>query len=334
MVVLGVAQAADAQKNDSIRSRYVERFPDYFFVWPVIKQRSTAVELRQLSTARTLTFKPNNSYGAGFGLYVFEVGAEITFAVPTAQDKNEIYGKSEAFDLQMNLLGKNWGADIFYSNYNGFYAADSDKPVAPNTPYPQRPDLSTRIYGLNGIYVFNKNKFSLRSAYNFAERQKKSAGSFLLAGTISSYHLKADSSLYGKYYESLFGTDADVSDFRSFTVSVAPGYTYTLVWKNLFLNGALSVGPAYRDVDYDVTGGHRSSTGVDGFVDFRLGLGYNGERFFAGLNYVSQSRNVKFEQARLSAISSTFRLLVGYRFREFGILKKRALDLLPHKPEP
>lgn len=328
---LSIVSAGTAQKNDSLRNQYVERFPDYFFVWPVLKQRSTSIEVKQISTGKTLTFKPNNAYGAGFGLYVFEIGAEITFSVPVAEGKNGIYGKSEALDLQLNLLGRNWGADVFYSTYNGFYATDPDKPVPAGTPYPQRPDLSTRNFGLNGIYALNKNKFSLRSAYNFAERQKKSAGSFLLAGTISSYHLKSDSSIYGKNYEPIFGMDANVTDFKSFTISVAPGYTYTLVLKNLFLNAAISVGPAYRDLDYVVNNQSYSSSGVNGFADFRVGLGYNGKRFFSGLNYVSQARSVKFEKAQLTSTSSTFRFLIGYRFREFGILKKRAMDLLPNK---
>lgn len=333
LILLLTISTGRAQEKDSLRSRYVERFPDYFFVWPVIKQRSTSIEVKQLNGGRTLTFKPNNSYGAGFGLYLFEIGAEITFSVPVKQDKNEIYGKSDAMDLQLNMLGKNWGADIFYSNYNGFYISDPDKPVPANSPYPQRPDVSTRNYGLNGIYVFNKNKFSLRSAYNFAERQKKSAGSFLLAGSITSYHLKSDSALYGKNYESIFGQDANVTDLRSFTVGIAPGYTYTAVLKNFFLNAAISIGPAYRDVDYVANGTKYSSSDVNSFVDFRLGLGYNGKRFFSGLNFVSQSRDVKFQLAQLNSTSSTLRLLLGYRFREFGILKRQAIDLLPHKKE-
>jgi hypothetical protein len=166
----------------------------------VVKQRTTTIELRQIDGGKTLNFRPNNAFGVGFGVYLFEIGAEITFAVPVADSKNQIYGKSDATNIQLNLLSKNWGADVFYSRYNGFYVSDPDNPAPPNTPYPQRPDVSTFNYGLNGIYIFNKHKFSLRSAYNFAERQKKNAGSFVLAGTLSSYQLKADSALYGKSY--------------------------------------------------------------------------------------------------------------------------------------
>jgi len=321
---------AGAQRNDSIRDKYVERFPDYFFVWPVLKQRSTSFEIQQnKNRGNQLAYKPNNSYGLGFGMYLFEVGAEITFSIPVGEQKNEFFGKTKATDIQANLLGKHWGADVFYQRYTGFYVADANKSVAPNLPYPQRPDMSTDNIGVNGIYIFNKNKFSLRSAYNFAERQRKSAGSFLMTGTINSFQMKADSALYGKSYESLYGKNTAVSEFETFTIGISPGYTHTLVAKNLFINGSLSLGPAFRNTDYVVNDIRYSSAGVDAFVDFRGAVGYNGERFFSGLSFVAQSRTVRIDETRFISVSSTVKFLVGYRFREFGILKTRAVDLVP-----
>ncbi|MBY0433002.1 MAG: DUF4421 domain-containing protein [Cyclobacteriaceae bacterium] len=324
-----------AQKIDSVREQYVERFPDYFFLWPVIKQRSTYIEIQQnINTNNKITYKPNNSASMGFGIYIFEVGAEVTFALPSDDQKNFLYGKSGAFDLQANLLGKSWGGDIFYSRYNGFYLTDPAKPVAANSPYPQRPDIFTNNIGVNGIYVFNKSKFSLRSAYNFAERQRKSAGSVIMTGSINSYEMKNDSALYGKGYHATFGKDADVRNFESFAVSIAPGYTYTAVAGSLFLNLSFAVGPSIRQVTTTVADVERSSFGVSGFADYRVAIGYNSERFFTGVSFVGQSRSVKFEQARISAASTTFKILFGYRFREFGFLKKRATDaihLIDHK---
>ncbi len=318
------------QRNDSIRGVYVERFPDYFFVWPVLKQRSTSFEVGQnKDRSRQLSYKPNNSYGLGFGVYLFEIGAEITFSIPVEEQRNELFGKTKAIDIQANLLGKNWGADVFYQRYTGFYVSDANKTIASNLPYPQRPDMSTDNFGVNGIYIFNKNKFSLRSAYNFAERQRKSAGSFLMTGTVNSFQMKADSAIYGKSYEPVYGSSTAVSEFDNFTIGISPGYTYTLVMKNLFMNGSFSAGPAFRNTDYVVRDVRYSSTGVDAFVDFRGSIGYNSERFFTGVTFVSQSRTVKIDETRFASTSSTFRFLIGYRFSEFGILKKRAVDLIP-----
>jgi hypothetical protein len=59
----------------------------------------------------------------------------------------------------------------------------------------------------------------------------------------------------------------------------------------------------------------------------RLGLGYSNDRFFGGINFVMQSRAVRFEDVQVSSSTSTFRFLIGYRFREFGVLKKSIWDL-------
>ncbi|NOT74156.1 MAG: DUF4421 family protein [Cyclobacteriaceae bacterium] len=329
-LLLFISISSYGQRNDSLRNIYVERFPDHFFIWPVLKQRSTSFEVEQKhNRSNNLIFKPNNSYGAGFGLYLFEIGAEVTFSVPIQEYKNELYGETKATDFQLNLLSKHWGADVFYQRYSGFYVSDPNRSIPRNTPFPQRPDMVTDNVGVNGIYMFNRNKFSLRSAYNFAERQKKSAGSFLLTGTFNSFHLKADSAIYGKDYEAEFGSDAAVSDFQSLTFSIAPGYTYTVVIKKFFINASFSVGPAVRTLDYIVKDERQVSTGVDGFTDYRGSIGYNGDRFFGGISFISQKRGVTFDEAKLTSVSSTFKFLIGYRFREFGILKARAVDIIP-----
>jgi Domain of unknown function (DUF4421) len=321
---------ANAQSSkDSLRNIYIERFPDHFFIWPLIKQRTTQFEIQQINNSgNKLTYKPNNSVGLGFGLYVFEIGAEITFAVPVNAERESLFGKTKATDLQLNLLGKTWGLDLFYQNYDGFYINDPNGTIVPGAPYPQRPDLQTRNLGINGLYSFNKN-FSLRSAYNFSERQRRSAGSFILTGTLNFYNLKGDSAVYGKNYYSQFGAATAFTKLEMNTFSVSPGYTYTVVVKNFFINGALSIGPALHWMDYQVAGKDFGGSLLNGFVDLRLGIGYNGKRFFTGVNFVIQSRSAKFEGIQFVNSSNTFKLLFGYRFKEFGILKKKAADLLP-----
>jgi hypothetical protein len=54
------------QLHDSIRGKFIRAYPDHFFIWPVIKQRSLQVEARSLvDDNRLVTFKPNNSVSMG-----------------------------------------------------------------------------------------------------------------------------------------------------------------------------------------------------------------------------------------------------------------------------
>jgi hypothetical protein len=328
-LIIFVFQAHAQKTTDSTRERYIKRFPDYFFIWPVVKQRSTSFDIENLpNKTEKLSYKPNGNYGLGWGMYIFEVGFELTFSVQPKQSTQYLYGHSRVSDLQANILGKNWGLDLFTQNYNGFYRSDKNITIPPNTPYPQRPDISTWNTGINGIYLFNKNRYSIRAAYNFSERQVKSGGSFLLSGTLNTFSLRADSAVYGSKYESKFGAPADFSKLDYTTFSVAPGYAHTFVLKSFFFNTSLSIGPANHWVHYQSVVGTKDEVVLNSFVDFRLAIGYNGDRFFTGVNFITQARNIKLDQVQFTSSNSIFKMVVGYRFREFGILKKKASDLI------
>jgi len=322
-------QFSFAAPSDSTRERYIKRFPEYFFIWPVVKQRSTSFDIENLSRTERLSFKPNGNYGLGWGMYIFEIGFEVTFSVQPKQSTQYLYGHSRVSDLQANILGKNWGLDVFTQNYNGFFSSDKNIAVPANTPYPQRPDISTWNTGVNGIYLFNKNRYSIRAAYNFSEKQLRSGGSFLLSRTLNTFSLRADSAVYGPKYEGKFGAATDFSKLDYTTFSVAPGYAYTVVMKNFFVNGSLSIGPANHWVHYESALGPKNEITLNSFVDFRVSIGYNSNRSFSGISFVTQARNIKMEQVQFISANSTFKMVVGYRFKEFGILKKSVGDFIP-----
>jgi hypothetical protein len=316
---------------DSIRSYYIKRFPNHFFIYPVIKQRSLNFELERINEPDDIiAFKPNNTYSLGAGFYLFELGFEVAFAIPLKEKSIGIYGESDARDIQLNILSKKWGVDLFYQKYSGFYLIDSNNPVQPDQPYPQRPDLDSRNYGITGIYVFNNRKFSFRSAYNFVERQVFSKGSLLLFSSLSSFRVLADSSIIGHTQRDRFASNVWFKKLQYATLSLAPGYTYSVVYKGFFLNGSLSIGPAHHWIAYQLDNGpERYQTSINTFIATRIGLGYNGERMFGGITFITQGSNVKFEDVRFSNNNGAFKILIGYRFRESGFLKKRVWDLVP-----
>src|SRR6478609_9089153 len=68
---------------DSLRAHYIKPYPDHFFFWPVLKQRSQDFELKSLSDPKDkLNYKSNKPYSLGLGMYLFDVSLELTFAVP------------------------------------------------------------------------------------------------------------------------------------------------------------------------------------------------------------------------------------------------------------
>jgi hypothetical protein len=68
---------------------------------------------------------------------------------------------------------------------------------------------------------------------------------------------------------------------------------------------------------------------VNVFTDVRIAIGYNSEHFFGGMSLIAQSKNIRFEDIQFTSTSASVKLLLGYRFKEAGILKKRAKDYIP-----
>jgi hypothetical protein len=325
------AQPPVTQDKDSIRRYYIKQFPDYFFVYPVLKQRSLNFELAKRDRSSILTYKPNNTYNLGVGVYLFEVGVEFAFAIPLAEHSMERFGKSRVRDIQLNVLSKRWGIDAFYQRYSGFYVVDHEhKPLA-SEPYPQRPDIKTKNFGLTGHYVFNNQKFSFRSAYNFSERQLYSKGSFLLFAALNTFRVASDSSIVDGGRRLDFGGHVNFTRLRYTTFSIAPGYTFNLTYNHFFLNTTLALGPAHHWINFDLEASTavNHDIAINSFLSARVAIGYNGYRIFGGISFISQGSTLKFEDVNFSNNNSVFKVLAGYRFNEVGVLKKRLWDMLP-----
>ncbi len=318
------------QSQDSVRNEYIKSYSDKFFLWPVLKQRTLSFEITNPKQfGNSVNFKPNNAYGLGLGMYLFDLGIELVFAVPVERDKEVSKGKTTAQDIQLNIVSRKWGGDIFYQRYNGFYLDNPDSPLKAGA-YPQRPDVQTQNIGVTAFYVFNSKKFSLRSAFTFADRQLRSSGSFLFSTGFNSFRFTADSVVVNNHHAVRLGLINPFTSLDHQTFSLAPGYSYNLIVKKFFLNGTFSVGPAIHWIGYEDQADNRiTHTTVNTFADFRVAFGYSSDRFFTGVTFAAQTRNARFEDIQFSNSSSTVRILFGLRFQEKGILKKSVWSLIP-----
>lgn len=321
------------EDKDSVRRYYIKGFPDYFFIYPVLKQRTLNFEMAKTDRSSVLTYKPNNTYSLGVGAYIFELGVELAFAIPLRERSLERFGESKARDIGLNVLSKRWGVDAFYQRYRGFYLLDKESQPLPDEAYPQRPDINIKNFGVTGHYVFNHQKFSFRSAYNFSERQLYSKGSFLLFSSIYTFRVASDSSIIKGDRQIDFGENVNFVRLRYTTFSIAPGYTFNLTFNNFFLNTTLAFGPAHHWVNYDLEGSTSTShdIAINSFFGARVAIGYNGYRMFGGIGFISQGSTLNFDEVNFSNNNSVFKVVVGYRFNEVGILKKRVIDMIPFR---
>lgn len=319
---------------DSIsRAQYIERFPDYFFVWPVFRQRASSFVLQNASnTNSNLTFSPNIRFHTGLGFYLFEIGFQFIVAIPRPSSSIAEYGESNSFDIQASLVGKNWDVELFQEDYKGYYLEDSQVPIPSGIPKLQRRDIATSNRGISALFFTNKRKYSVRAIYNFYERQLRSAGSPLVSVSYNHFTLGADSLVYNQYHQKTLDTQGGFDHMQYQTIAVSGGYGYNLVLhKNWFIGSNVAVGPVLQFFEYSKLSDHKSQVDVRPYINWRITGGLNSERFFAGITYTYQSVEIDYENVHLSSRNGTFRLVFGYRFREVGILKKRASEFIKPK---
>lgn len=320
-----------AQGKDSTRNQFIESYSQYFFVGPLLKKNNLDFDIVSADDPKkSYTFKANHAFSLGFNINLFDVNLGIVFPVPLETKSEQLFGRSDVKDFQLTAISRRWFADAYFQKYSGFYVQSPNVVIPVGQPSPQRPDLVTSNLGMSFAYVFNHEKFSLRAPYLFSERQKVSKGSFLLSYVLSSFTLAADSSLIpiSKWLE--WGRGASVHEARFTSLGIAPGYSYTLVLNKFFLNMTLVLGPAHYWVRYqDQARAALNDIRIDFYSLGRVGIGYNGDRFFSGLSVTSQSRNVTYERTTFQNSISTLRLVAGFRFKEEGLLKKKATDLIP-----
>jgi len=325
-----IVTSCTAQEADSIPQPHIKTFNEYFFLGPVLKKRDLTFTMKsKKDPTGSISFKPNASYSIGINTYIFDLGIEASLSIPLDIKNIERYGNSEIRDFQVSAISRRFLADAYWQRYSGFYYSYPSLKVHDNQPYPQRADITTRNFGTSFAYVFNHGKFSIRSAYTFLDQQLRSKGSPVLSFVISSFGITGDSALVSKSLRPN-NPNAEVDEARFTSLGIAPGYSYNIVVKKFFLNLTFIAGPAHYWVTYHLENGEtHNDIEINAYTSARIALGYNGNRFFSGINYSSQGRNLTFEQIEFSNSINTFRLVIGYRFRESGILKRSVLDYIP-----
>lgn len=327
VLLLAVTTVAIGQ-HDSTHHDF-RSFQDHFFIGPVIKSRTLIFGIESITNNEEIRFQPNSSSSIGLNTFLFDLNLEATFSIPLNDNSISRFGESNVRDLQIAAVGRRFFGDAYWQKYSGFFYEYPSLSVSGSEPFPRRPDIATRNFGVSFGYVFNHDHFSLRSAYTFVDRQLNSRGSPLLGFVVSTFDIKADSSLFPKALAPL-GEDAAVNEIRFTSLGFAPGYSYTAVIKKWFLNLSFSAGPAHYWIRYNLPqSGFHYNIDINWLYSLRIALGYNADRFFWGLTYNGQGRSVAFEQIRFNNSIGTLRLVLGYRFREKGFLTKSVWDFVP-----
>jgi hypothetical protein len=298
---------------------YIATYPNTWTTSLYVQARSIELSIKpqEANRSQEIVYKPNVASVGGFGIVFKKIALRLGFQLTRDAQSDDKFGKSRYFDLQLHSFGRKTAFDAYLQDYQGYFMNNPQTVFADwqSETFPQRADLNIFNLGGNATYIFNADKFSYRAVFVFDEAQRKSAGSFLLTGSLNYAQLKADSSLIPSDTQIDFAEETDFSQAQFYNLSLIPGYTYTLVLgRSFYLNLGLSMNLGLRYQQFGLNEWNHNGL-VPSFKALgRAGVGYNGKRFFVGWGLIIDSQTARLAATHTGTTSLSNAIFLGYRF--------------------
>ncbi|MCD6017532.1 MAG: hypothetical protein K0S53_653 [Bacteroidetes bacterium] len=297
----------------------IEAFPKNFlirprFVYPIV---SINVSNRMFGKGEKFAYMPAMPGVVGLSLKIKKVYISAAIQLPASEALRKKYGETKFRNININIQGRvlNWG--LFYRDYKGFYLTKY-KPYYPNWKedslgFPKSPGLRSLEAGLNLGFNFNRN-FSMNAAFAQGERQKKSAGSFLMGISERYQRLEADTSFVPPTQGPLY-PNLDQLVYGNFTSTIISlGFGYQFVVKKFHFTPVLMAGSGFQIQSYEQTDRKRLWINYPTYASAKAQFGYNGDHFFVNLIYLTEYNTIPLKESRIKLFHNWLEFGMGVRF--------------------
>lgn len=309
----------ERKKKEKTPPPNIEFFPKNFlvrakFIYPLV---SMNVGHRKDGEGSRFTYLPAMPGVVGLAVKVKRVYVSAGMQLPASEALKKKYGDSKFKNININIQGRivQWG--LFYRDYKGFYL-NTYQPYYPewnkdSLGYPKSKGLRIREAGLNLGFNFSK-KFSMNAAFAQGERQKKSAGSFLMNVSERYQRIDADTSFVppgqGEFYPNI--NKLDNGNFL--TTIVSAGYGYQFVLGYFHFTPVVLAGSGVQFQTYVQGGRHHFRVNVPTYANARAQLGYNGDHFFVNFIYQTEFNTIPIKESRIRLFHNWYEVGMGVRF--------------------
>lgn len=306
---------------DNPDSTWIETPKDYTTLR--VTQSTDVEKIGVLTDPNDVRLSPNANSITGFHLaykfVVIQFGLKLKF-IP-GNDDEVIRGKTKLRSFGFGFQHSHWIQSLNYTRTKGYYlenTVDYNKAWVEGMPYIQFPDLVVNSYSGSTAYKVN-DRYSVNAITVQTERQLRSAGS-LMPSLLYRYYVVNDKR----------PNAASSQKSNNLEMILNAAYLYTLVLKtDFYLSTGVSpgVGFTYTRLTTRFPSGPVLTNSIAPVVrlDGRLGLGYNGKRFFGGMfvsvfagTYRQQNTTVVNYDNRITGLA-----FVGYRFNTPAFVKKQ-----------
>ncbi len=311
----------DSTKGPDHDTAYVRSYRDDLVISPVMVHQGSSLTLAR-STGEDLRYATNTPVQYGLALDYKWLGIEYTATIAGLGQPDGAKGPTETSGLGFGYTGRRWWFRNSFRWSKGYHLEDPgavDPGWVQGSPHPHRDDMESLTYMASLNHGFNAERYSHTAALWQMERQQRSAGSWTAGGTFWYTRNAADGALAPPNTGITFNAPTSVGAVRRMIWCVTGGYTHTFAfWKHGFLNMMLVPGlGAQQQRLFDVDDG-TVATGWDvaTTLEFRMGAGYVGDRWYAALSVFSyQSAGSVEQEVILNNGFTSARFAAGYRIK-------------------
>lgn len=266
-----------------------------------------------------IVYRPNVNVRVGITAFWKWFGLGLSVDNPFYKTDRDAYGKTTTLDLRVNAYGRVVSGELFIQNYKGYYISFPER--TDGTHY-IIPDMQTFSFGLAAYWIYNANRFSIRAAFIQNERQKKSAGSFMIRPAFLYYRISSDHGIIPAEIVDAYHIPFTnlVTSGTFYSLGLSPGYVYTLVFlKNFYLMVAAFPGAAAQFSSYRNEYNGYTKYEFTFQLSGRIAFGYNSDKWFLGCSVQTGFNEVpdKLSNALFNYDVALIRLWGGTRFDIF-----------------
>jgi hypothetical protein len=296
----------------------VQVFPKNFLLKPKIVFPSVIfnVTSRQ-KTGESFNWKPSIPGVIGGALRIKKFYISMGFRIPSDAAHEKKFGKTTYQDYYLNFQGRIVAWTLFFRDYKGFYLDDYKKFYPDwredSVGFPKSTNLHVIEAGVNIGFNFNKN-FSLNAAFTQSERQKKTAGSFLMTISERYQRIETDSNFVPKNQAVNYPNLDRFIDGDFLTTIISFGAGYQFVMGKFHFTPVVLLGSGIQFQNYNQTSQHKFWINVPTYANGRAQFGYNGDNFFANIIYTAEFNSVPIKESRIRLFHQVIEFGMGVRF--------------------
>ena len=313
-ILAAASEIADYILYQNHDSSYIRSYADKVSVKILALNKFNTFHLWDQSLDGSISYRPDLGVNFGIGAAYKWFALDLSTSLGFSEDK---ISDSKYRDIQGRVLTSKHYLRFRYQYYLGYRIAEiSGNKLEQLDEYETRKDARTVQFGLQYLYAFNYGKFSLKAPFAMNERQKKSAGSAVAGMGFFMYNLDADSSLIPSEPAISVTSQSNFLALNMVSLTMDFGYMYSFVIKGrFFITLGLIPGIGIKDGDYRTENLVSISSSLALRVKTMNAIGYNGQRFFTGLQLISSFYYMPLDKDLKSGIlEGRSAIYIGYRF--------------------